>query len=160
MRDRLAMTSLVCGLTILVAGCEFTSSGELNPAAPSQVEITPVLLGTWSINSAAAGGTGLPSAESCTELEFDFTEENGDVYTGTFRATCAGGVELAGTATGTYTDGVLTVTASGTATTSGVAQCPFTLSGTARLTNNRIEVEYSGTSCLGSVSGSEVLDKT
>jgi len=158
MRDRRLMTNLICGLTILAAGCEFTTSeGELNPITPSQVAITPVLLGTWSIN-AAASGTGLPSAASCTELEFTFTEQNGAMASGTFRASCAGGIELTGTATGTYTDELLTVMASGTASVLGT-QCPFTLSGTARVTTSQIEIDYTGTSCLGPVSGSEVLNR-
>jgi hypothetical protein len=153
------MTNLICGLTILAAGCEFTTSeGELNPITPSQVTITPVLLSTWSNNAAAASGTGLPSAASCTELEFTFTEQNGAMASGTFRASCAGGIELTGTATGTYTDELLTVMASGTASALGT-QCPFTLSGTARVTTSQIEIEYTGTSCLGPVSGSEVLNR-
>jgi len=154
------MTGLICGLTILVAGCEFTSEGQLNPNAPSQVENTPVLLGTWtSVSSATAGGSAVPSAESCTELEFTITQQDGDFYSGTFTATCAGGIALIGTASGTYTDSVMNVTASGTATVSGVAQCSFTLSGTARVTNNQIEIVYVIDSCLGSMSGSEVLDR-
>ncbi len=158
MRDRRLMTNLICGLTILAAGCDFTREEQLNPITPSQVAITPVLLGTWNVNAAAASSPALPSAESCTELEFTFTEQNGAVASGTFRATCAGGIELTGTASGTYADGLMTVMASGTASALGV-QCPFTLSGTARVTTNQIEIEYSGTSCLGPVSGSEVLNR-
>ena len=159
MRDRRLMTSLVCGVTLLVASCDFVREEQLSPIAPSQVEITPVLLGTWSIRAATESGSGLPSAGSCTELEFTFTEQDGAVASGTFRATCAGGVELTGTASGTYVDGLMTVTASGTASALGV-QCPFTLSGTARVTNDQIEIDYSGTSCLGPASGSEVLART
>ena len=172
MRDRRLMTNLICGLTILAAGCDFASEGELNPLTPSQiltttpgdattpgVVITPVLIGTWTVNAATASGSGLPSASSCTELEFTFTGQQNGVASGTFRATCAGGIELTGTATGTFVGGLLTVTASGTASALG-AQCPFTLSGTARVTPSQIEIEYTGTSCLGPVSGSEVLDRT
>ena len=161
MRNRRLITSLICGLTILVVGCQFTSEGGLNPSAPSGVDITPVLLGTWtSVSSVTTGSSTAPSATSCTDLEFTFTEQNGNFYAGTFTATCADGVELIGTASGTYVDGVMTVTGAGTAAVSGVAQCPFTLSATARVTDNQIEIDYSLNSCLGSVTGSEVLGRT
>ena len=111
MRNRRLITSLICGLTILVVGCQFTGEGELNPSAPSGVDITPVLLGTWtSVSSVTTGSSTAPSATSCTDLEFTFTEQNGNFYAGTFTATFADGVELIGTASGTYVDGVMTVT--------------------------------------------------
>ncbi len=154
---------MIGALTILMVGCEFTSeSGRtlLAPSglAPSGVTISPVLLGTWNLSTATTSATGLPSAESCTELEVTFDEQDGDVYTGTFSATCADGIVLTGTAIGTYVDGLLTVDADGLATASGV-QCPFTLSGTARLVGDQIQIDYTGTSCLGPVSGSEVLTR-
>ena len=80
------------------------------------------------------------------------------MYTGTFRATCADGVVLTGSASGTFVDGLLTVNADGLATASGV-QCPFTLNGTARLVGQQIAIDYAGTSCLGPVSGSETLTR-
>lgn len=65
---------------------------------------------------------------------------------------------LTGTANGTFVDGLLTVTADGLATASGV-QCPFTLSGTARAVGQEIAIDYAGTSCLGPVTGSETLTR-
>ena len=65
---------------------------------------------------------------------------------------------LTGHATGTYVDGLVTVTADGLATSGGV-QCPFTLNGTARVVGEQIEIDYSGTSCLGPVSGSQVITR-
>jgi hypothetical protein len=149
---------MVAALTILLVGCEFTSESERAPLAPSDVTITPVLLGTWNLSTAASSATGLPSAQSCTELEFVFDAQDGEVYTGTFRATCADGVVLTGTASGTYIDGLLTVQADGLATSTGL-QCPFDLSGTARIVGDHIEIDYAGTSCLGPVSGSETLTR-
>lgn len=167
MRHHRLITMFVCGLTILAAGCEFTSKSETSPVSPSQVSIVPVLLGTWSASASsdglsaggpAASSGGLPDASSCSELEFTFDQQNGDVYSGTFRAVCADGVELTGTATGTYLNGLMTVTATGTATALGLS-CPFTLNGTAQLVGDQILVDYTGTSCLGPISGSEVLQR-
>lgn len=149
---------MVAALTILFVGCEFTSESERGPLAPSDVTVAPVLLGSWNFSSAASSETGLPPAQSCTELEFVFDAQDGDLYTGTFTATCANGVVLTGTASGTYSEGLLTVKADGLATSSGV-QCPFDLSGTARVVGAHIEIDYAGTSCLGPVSGSETLTR-
>ena len=162
MRDRELITSLVCVLTILAAGCEFQSEGEFNPTAPSSIEITPVLLGTWTTGSATAGpstttSSGLPSPESCTELEWTITEQNGNFYSGEFKVTCAGGVELVGTASGTYVDNEMNITASGTVEIPGASSCSFTLNGTAHLDGGQIEINYSGNTCFGAISGSEVL---
>ncbi|MEO2194997.1 MAG: hypothetical protein ABGY72_02740 [bacterium] len=165
MRQRLrrrGMTSVIDVLTILLVGCEFARESEhtpLAPLAPSDVTISPVLLGSWSFSAAASStGVGLPSAESCTDLQFTFDEQQGDTYTGTFSATCADGIVLTGSATGTYVNGLVTVTADGLATSGGV-QCSFTLNGTARVVGEQIEIDYSGTSCLGPVSGSQVLTR-
>ena len=159
---RRGMTSVIGLLTILLVGCEFVRESEhtpLAPFAPSDVIISPVLLGAWSFSTAASSaGAGLPSAESCTDLQFTFDEQQGDTYTGTFSATCVDGIVLTGTAAGTYVDGVVNVTADGLATSGGV-QCPFTLNGTARVIGEQIEIDYSGTSCLGPVSGSQVLTR-
>jgi len=66
------MTGVFGVLTILFVGCELTRESEhtpLAPLAPSDVTISPVLLGSWSFSTAASSsGVGLPSAESCTDL--------------------------------------------------------------------------------------------
>ena len=164
MRDRRLITSLIGALTILVAGCDFESRGSLNPNAASAIDVTPVLLGTWTASSpqtaTATTGTALPDPGSCHELEFTISEQSGVNYAGSFKATCAGGVELIGVANGTYIDRVMTLNASGTLALSGVAQCSFTLSGTATVTTETIAIDYSGTTCLGPVGGSETLQRS
>ncbi len=156
LRRRFWTPALVGALSVLLVGCEFESRSELAPGAPSAVTITPVLLGTWSFRSAAPVSSGIPAADSCTELGFTFDTQKGDLYSGTFSATCADGVVLTGLASGTLVDDLLTVRADGLATRGGV-QCPFTLSGTARLVGQQIAIDYTGTSCLGPVSGSQTL---
>jgi len=153
MRHRTPITTLICALTILSAGCEFTSRSDTSPVSPTQVTVTPILLGTWSASTAPGG---LPTPDACTALELVFDQQDGEVYTGTFHAVCADGIELTGTATGTYVDDVVTVTATGTASAAGL-DCAFTLNGTARIMGEQITIEYTGTSCLGPVSGTHVL---
>ena len=163
MRDHRLITSLIGVLTILVAGCDLQSSGSLNPNAASAIDITPVLLGTWTASSpqtaTAAGGSTLPDPSLCHELAFTISEQSGVNYAGSFKAKCAGGVELTGVASGTYIDNVMNITASGTLAVGGVAQCSFELSGTATVTSDAIAIDYSGTTCLGPVSGSKTLQR-
>ena len=163
----IAVTTLVGALTVLMAGCDFESKGSINPidpsAIPEGVSITPVLLGTWSSSAAVASGgtsTSFPTASSCTELEWAITEQNGATYSGTFRATCAGGIVLDGTATGTLTGNVLNISATGTASIPGTASCDFSVWGTATLVDDTIHLSYTGTSCLGPIEGTEVLAKS
>ena len=163
MVNRRLITSLIGGLTILVAGCDLQTSGSLNPNTASAIDISPVLLGTWTASSpqtaTAAGGSTLPDPNSCHELEFTISEQSGVDYAGSFKAKCAGGVELTGVANGTYIDNVMTINAVGTLAISGVAQCSFNLSGTATVTSDQIAINYTGTTCLGPVSGTETLQR-
>ncbi len=150
-------TSLVVLTTILTVGCELTTEGGVNPNAPSQLGST--LSGTW-VYDASAGGPGFPSASDCTELELTMTQQSPDTYTGSFRALCVDGIELVGTATGVLANGVLDVDATGTATLPSVASCAFTLTGTAQMEGDMIRVNYTADTCLGTVSGSELLARS
>lgn len=166
MRKTVAITALVGGLTILVAGCDFESRGGVKPIDPSaiagNVSVTPVLLGTWSSKTTAvsAGSSSFPTASSCTQLKWTITEQTGATYTNTFRATCAGRVVLDGTATGTLTGNVLNISATGTASIPVTASCSFSLTGTATLVDDAIQVSYAGASCFGPIEGNEVLAKS
>src|SRR5262249_24940815 len=52
------------------------------------------------------------------------------------------------------------LTVSGTATIAGLLPCPFSLSGTGTLVDKTtLTIPYSGTTCLGPVSGTETLRK-
>lgn len=156
-RSRRLTTGLVVLSTILTVGCELTTEGGVNPNAPSA--LGTLLSGSWRYQ-AGAGGSGFPSASDCTELELNMVQESETTSTGTFRATCNGGIELEGTATGVLVDDVLTIDASGTATLSGGTACAFTLTGTAQMEGDAIRVDYSGNTCLGAISGSELLQRS
>ena len=155
--DRRLMTSLVLLTTILTAGCDLTTEGGISPTAPS--EIGSLLAGTW-VYDASQGGSSFPSASDCTELELSMTQQSQTTYTGSFRAVCTDGAELEGTATGVLVNDVLDVDAAGTATLPSVASCPFTLTGTARMEGDAIRVDYTGNTCLGAISGAELLERS
>ena len=62
-------------------------------------------------------------------------------------------------AEGTLNGSTITWTAAGNATAPSLPSCAISLNGTAELGVNSIRVPYNGTTCLGPVSGVEVLNK-
>jgi hypothetical protein len=113
------------------------------------------LMGTWA--SASAGV--IPSPSTCVDFKWNATEQTATSARGSFSATCAGDLKVAGTAQGTLSGSVITWTATGNATTPTLPSCAITLSGTAELGANSIRVPYSGNTCMGPVSGVEILNK-
>jgi hypothetical protein len=112
------------------------------------------LLGNW------ISANVLPSPSTCTDFKWNVTEQSGNRVSGTFSATCAGDLKVAGTANGTLSGSNVTWNAQGTATLASLPSCAITLSGTAELGVDSIRVPYSGNTCLGPVSGVEVLKKS
>jgi hypothetical protein len=131
------------------AGFEHTST----TTSPSGTGVA-ALMGTWA--SASAGA--IPSPSSCADFKWNATEQTATTAKGSFSATCAGDLKVAGTAQGTLNGTVITWSAEGDATTNGIA-CHITLTGTAELGANSIRVPYSGDTCAGKVSGVEILNK-
>lgn len=153
-----AITTFVLGLTILTAGCDFEHRESV--AAPSP--IAPLLLGRWSGPAAglnAGGSPALPSRESCSNLEWHITAQTANSISGTFTATCEGGAQLKGVASGTLVNDVLNWQANGDATIPTFPACPFHLTGTARLEGETIRIDYEGSWCLGPLKGTERLQK-
>lgn len=84
--------------------------------------------------------------------------ENGDsTCSGSFTATCGDGVDLDGTLSGTLVDDVLNLSGSGTVPAPGATGCSFTLTGTARVVGDAIQLDCSGSTSLGPVSRTEIL---
>ena len=111
------------------------------------------LLGNWT--SANLG----PAANACTDFKWNVTQQTGNTASGTFSATCTGDLKVAGTANGTLSGSTVTWNAAATASVPGLPACAITLTGTAELGIDSIRVPYSGDTCLGKVSGVEVLKK-
>ena len=145
------ITTLVSLLTILLGACVTTEDGQ-SVFGPSSL----ASFLTGSLSSAGAGSP-LPTTEACSDFSWTPSETVAGTYSGDFSATCADDVQLDGTASGTLVGDVLNFTATGTATPKDLPPCPFTLNGTGRLVNETIELEYTGTTCLGPISGTEIL---
>ena len=112
------------------------------------------LLGSWS------SGNIIPSPDSCTDFKWNVTEQTATSAKGNFSASCAGDLKLSGTAQGAFTTSA-TIAWSGTAnaTAPGLTSCAVSLSGTAELQVDSIRIPYTGDTCLGKVSGVEILKR-
>lgn len=112
------------------------------------------LMGSWSSSNL------IPAANACTDFKWNVTDQTATTAKGAFSATCAGDLKVAGTAQGSLTGaGTIAWSAQGTATAPGLSACGVALTGTAELTTDSIRVPYSGDTCLGKVSGVEVLKR-
>src|SRR5262249_54088986 len=147
-------TTLAAGL-MLAAGCGFQhSSTSLAPTPANATSAAPSYIGTW-LSSALPG---LPSASTCGNLEWRVTSQTATSIAGDFSGVCAGNITISGSATGGLGGATMPLSAAGTATTPGVPSCNFSLTGTGTPQGpDAISIEYSGTTCLGPVHGTETI---
>ena len=147
--------AIVVAVALAAAGCvgfehKSTATGPSNGTATINA-----LMGTW----ASASSGVIPSPSTCVDFKWNPTEQTATSAKGSFSATCAGGLKVAGTASGTLSGSTITWGANGTATESGGSPCAITLTGTAELGANSIRIPYTGSTCVGPVSGVEILNK-
>jgi hypothetical protein len=120
---------------------------------PSAVS-TSALLGNWSAANL------IPQANTCTDFKWNVSDQTNTTARGSFSATCAGDLKVSGTAEGSLTTaGKINWSAQGNATAPGLTSCGIALNGTAELGTDSIRIPYSGTTCLGAVSGTQVLTR-
>jgi hypothetical protein len=159
------------------AGCAFENTSTLlSPIAPSGD------LGTAGTTSPTGGGNnaggstatgtsastfsgawgsstiaGLPLG-NCSDVKWLITAQTDTSVAGTVTATCASGVTVAANLTGTLqSEDVVNLVAAGTLTAMGLP-CQFDLTGVGtRQTRDTMKLDYSGSYCFGTVSGSEIL---
>jgi hypothetical protein len=146
---------LIVAAAVPFAGCAF--SNETGITSPSQVSAATALAGNWKSLSA---GTAFDTGE-CGDFSWDVTTLTDTSVSGSFAATCGSGLHVSGTASGTMTsDTTVSISAAGVVEGTGVPSCPFSLSGVGTLTGgNTLTIPYTGSTCLGPLSGTEVLHK-
>ena len=148
MKNRILLAALSSAL--VASGCigferESTPNG---PAATGNGS----LLGNWS------SANLIPSPSACSDFKWNVTEQTNLSAKGSFSATCAGDLKLTGTAQGQFTtSGTIAWSGQANATAPGLTSCAVSLSGTAELQVDSIRIPYSGDTCLGRVSGVEIL---
>jgi hypothetical protein len=123
------------------------SSSTTSPAA--------AFSGAWGSSTIA----GLPLG-NCGDVKWLITTQTSSSISGTVSANCASGVTVAANLTGTMQSAdVINLVANGTLTAMGLP-CQVNLTGTGtRQAGDTMKVDYTGSHCLGSVSGSETLRK-
>ena len=150
MKNRLLMAVLSSAL--VASGC-IGFEHESTPTAPSAAG-NGSLLGNWS------SANLIPSPSSCTDFKWNVAEQTQLSAKGSFSATCAGDLKLTGTAQGEFTtSGTIAWSGQANATAPGLTSCNVVLSGTAELQVDSIRIPYSGDTCLGKVSGVEILKR-
>jgi len=140
----------VCAAAGACVGYENKTSVTSPTAATAEA-----LVGTWT----SASTSIVPSPSTCTDFKWTPTQQSPTSAMGSFSAACAGGLKVSGTAAGTLTGTTVAWTAHALASTPEIASCDVSLTGTAELGVNSIRVPYSGNTCLGPVSGVEILNK-
>ena len=111
--------------------------------------------GAWGSSTIA----GLPLG-NCSDVKWLITTQTASSVSGTVTATCASGVNVSANLTGTMqSDNVINLVTNGTLTAMGLP-CQFNLNGTGtRQAGDTMKVDYNGSYCFGTVSGSETLRK-
>jgi hypothetical protein len=138
-------------LAMLSTGCfEMFSNSPTNPDPTIQ------LLGNqWE--SASPNANALLT--SCTNFHYTVTEpqSGSTIGAGTFTATCFGVLQVSGTIRATQSGATVNFEASGTANGGGISNCAITLTGTGTVIGQELNLNYSGQTCQGPVSGTEKL---
>jgi len=156
MRRRFLIVPILAALA--GAGCSFNH--ESKTTSPSNAA-AQVLGGVWGTTQSFPGLGSGSVQDACTNFKWQVTDFSGSTGSGTFSATCLNGaLNISGTARGILSGTTVNWTATATATGPGVTTaCAISLAGTAALEGNQIRIPYSGTTCLGPVSGVEFLGK-
>ena len=137
-------------LTAAVLNAACFEMFQQSSAAPASVNL---LGGSWTSTTSAA--TSLTS--SCTGFQWNVTEKTSTTGAGWFQATCFGVLQVVGSAKGTLSGSNVTWVATAVANGGGVSNCAISLQGTASLAADSINIPYTGTTCMGAVSGTEIL---
>lgn len=111
--------------------------------------------GAWGSSTIA----GLPLG-NCSDVKWLINTQTASSVSGTVRATCASGVNVSANLTGTMqSETVISLEATGTLTAMGLP-CQFNLNGTGtRQAGDMMKVDYNGSYCFGTISGTENLRK-
>lgn len=141
------MTAFALAAAVATGCIGYERKSTLGPSATGAA----ALLGNWT------SGSLIPQPGQCSDFKWEITEHTGNTAAGTFSAVCAGDLRISGTAQGTLTGSLITWSANATASVPGLSSCPIALTGTAELLVDSIRIPYSGTTCLGPVSGVETL---
>jgi len=162
MRSNRSWAAVLVALSMATTACSFEHTSELlTPTMPSvdgtSAPVVPGagLMGLWT----SAAPLGDPATWVCGSFQWNITEQTPTSLSGSFSGLCGGIVLVQGNGTGQLNGETVTLTVAGQASMSGVlTTCPFSITASGFLEgDDAIHVNYSGSTCLGPVQGSEVL---
>ena len=145
---------IVGAALFLTAGCEFTrrtGSNPLEPTPPPPPASSGSMMGFWIAEAPAADAV----KPTCGQFAWNLTSQTSDSISGTFTAVCLES-HVAGTVTAQRTGDHVAIVITATALLNG-SQCHATITGSGVVVNDELHVTYSGNTCLGPVSGTEIL---
>ena len=152
----LRLTAVIGLLLVATLASACVETRHEGPASPSEMA---KVLATGSWTSAGTAAAASLNVGSCGNAEWKITSMTDTSAAGTFKAVCGGGLTLEGNAEGKLNGMTADLKASGTVSGAGL-NCPFNLTGLAVPEGlDKVRINYSGTTCLGPVSGSEVLTR-
>jgi len=145
--------AMVVCVAVAASGCVGYENKTVT-TGPSSTGVA-ALMGNW----ASASASIIPAPSTCTDFKWNPTEQTATSAKGSFSATCAGDLKVSGTATGTLSGTTITWAANANAATPTSPTCAILLAGTAELGVDSIRIPYAGNTCLGAVSGVEILNR-
>jgi hypothetical protein len=153
-----SLVSVACGFqhqTSVLSPTAPTNSSSAPGPNPTPGVTTPSLVGAWSSNPLPT----LPSANSCGNFQYQIASQTATSIAGTFTAACGAGVTVSASLTGQLNGSAVLINGTGKASAPGIPDCSFTLTGNGTIEDNgyTLRVLFSGTTCFGPVSGTEVL---
>ena len=152
MKNYVFATVFCCAVAL--SGC-VGYSNKTSMTAPGPSSTVAALMGNW----ASASASVIPAPSTCTDFKWNPTEQTSTSAKGSFSASCAGDLKVSGTASGTLSGNTISWGANANAATPSQPTCQVLLAGTAELGVDSIRIPYAGTTCLGPVSGVEILNK-
>ena len=169
MKTSLVLLSSLLAAFAATSACSVErSSSVLGPSATSgtpAASSAPSLLGTWVVQGTStktvtpsSGISALPDFSSCSNFTWSVTSQTATEASGRFSAECGVGLALNGTITGRLDKGTtIPIVVSGSLVR-GSDSCQFSLTGEGvQLDSQTFKINYSGTTCLGPLQGSNNL---
>jgi hypothetical protein len=169
MKQRLILFGSLAAAVVLSVACGVEHTRTVLAPTPTAVAAaaasggstfsTQSLVGTWisAERFSTQAITSLPALSTCANFQWAVTSQTATSAAGRFAAVCPGNLNVAGTITGRLGGATIPLMFNGIATRDGDA-CAFTLNGSGvPLGNDTFRVDYTGTSCIGPIQGSETL---
>jgi hypothetical protein len=142
--------AVLATLSMAAASCAIQHNDGLTPTVSSSP--SGGYVGTWKSSTASA-----PTGNTCGNFEWRVTNQAEGIISGIFLAQCGGNLTVSGSAWAQPNGSTIPITATAGATAPGIVACDVSLVSAASVDGDTMRVPYSGNTCLGPISGTELL---